>query len=112
MVTATRDAISPADPAQATGGRDNRIAQLIITVFGLYARSESNWLSVASVVRLMTDLGVDAQAARSSISRLKRREILRSERHDGAAGYALADPTLEMLAEGDVRIFERVRAVA
>jgi phenylacetic acid degradation operon negative regulatory protein len=101
-----------ARPAAAVGGRDARLAQLIITIFGLYARAEHNWLSVASVVRLMADLGVDGQAVRSSISRLKRREVLRSERYGGAAGYSLAGPTLEVLAEGDVRIFERTRAVA
>jgi phenylacetic acid degradation operon negative regulatory protein len=96
-------------PASA---RDTRLAHLILTIFGLYARAERNWLSVASVVRLMADLGVDGQAARSSISRLKRRGVLCSERHAGAAGYSLAGPTLEVLAEGDVRIFERARAVA
>lgn len=96
----------------ASGGREVRLAQLIITVFGLYARAERNWLSVASVVMLMADLGADGQAVRSSISRLKRRELLRSERHVGAAGYSLTTQTLEVLAEGDKRIFERVRAVA
>jgi phenylacetic acid degradation operon negative regulatory protein len=92
------------------GGRDTRISQWIVTIFGLYARAESNWLSVASVVRLMADLGVDAQPVRSSISRLKRRGVLQSERHAGTAGYSLGEPTLAMLAEGDVRIFERRRA--
>lgn len=96
----------------AGGGREARLAQLIITLFGLYARSEHNWLSVASVVRLMADLGVDGQAVRSSVSRLKRRGVLHSQRHTGAAGYSLSDSTLAMLAEGDVRIFERRRAVA
>jgi len=99
------------EPA-ATAGRDTRISQLIFTIFGLYARAERNWLSVASVVRLLSDLGVDGQAARNSISRLKRRGVLCSERHEGAAGYSLAGPTLEVLAEGDVRIFERTRAAA
>lgn len=96
----------------AAGARDSRLGPLILTVFGLYARGEQNWLSVASLVRLMGDLGVEGQAVRSAISRLKRRDVLRSERHDGAAGYSLAAPALETLAEGDVRIFERVRAVA
>lgn len=101
------------EPASvASTGREARLAQLIITVFGLYARTERNWLSVASVVRLMADLGVDGQAVRSSVSRLKRRGLLRSERHQGAAGYSLTNQTLEVLAEGDRRIFERVRAVA
>jgi len=91
-------------------GRDTHIAQLITSLFGLYARAEGNWLSVASVIALMADLGAEGQAVRSSISRLKGREVLRSERRDGAAGYSLTGPTLEVLAEGDVRIFERVRA--
>ena len=42
------------EPA-ATAGRDTRISQLIFTIFGLYARAESNWLSVASVVRLLAE---------------------------------------------------------
>lgn len=89
---------------------DARLAQLIITIFGLYARDEGNWLSVASLVTLMADLGADDQASRSSISRLKRRGVLDSDRRDGVAGYSLPASTLELLAEGDVRIFERVRA--
>ncbi|MBV6696766.1 PaaX family transcriptional regulator [Kitasatospora aureofaciens] len=93
-------------------GRDARHGPLIITTFGLYARGEENWLSVASVVRLMGDLGVEPPAVRSSVSRLKRRGVLESERQAGAAGYSLAPSVLETLAEGDVRIFERVRAVA
>lgn len=93
-------------------GRDTRIAQLIISIFGLYARAEGNWLSVASVVALMADLGADSQAVRSSVSRLKRRGVLQSERHASAAGYSLTGPALEVLAEGDARIFERVRATA
>jgi len=99
------------EPA-ATAGRDIRVSQLIFTIFGLYARAEHNWLSVASVVRLLADLGVDGQAARNSISRLKRRGVLRSERHGRVAGYSLDGPTLEMVAEGDVRIFDRPRARA
>uniref|UniRef100_UPI00389B3797 PaaX family transcriptional regulator n=1 Tax=Streptomyces kaniharaensis TaxID=212423 RepID=UPI00389B3797 len=93
-------------------GRDARHGPLIITSFGLYARGEENWLSVASVVRLMGDLGVEPQAVRSSIHRLKRRGVLASDRHAGAAGYSLVPSVLETLAEGDVRIFERVRAGA
>lgn len=84
--------------------------QLIVTIYGLYAREEGNWLSIAAVVRLMDDLGVDGQAVRSSISRLKRRDTLRSLRLDGAAGYALSPSALEAVREGDRRIFDRRRA--
>ncbi|MFD5831088.1 PaaX family transcriptional regulator C-terminal domain-containing protein [Lentzea sp. NPDC060358] len=101
--------VSPAETSQP--GRD-RLGPLIITLFGLYARGEDNWLSVASVVQLMAELGVEGQAVRSSISRLKRRGVVVADRRDGAAGYALAEATLETLAEGDTRIFERRRATA
>ena len=97
------------EPA-AAGGRDTRLSPLILTVYALYARIEDNWLSVASLIRLMSDLGFDGPAVRSSISRLKRRGVLRSERHGGGAGYSLESATLEVLAEGDSRIFERARA--
>jgi phenylacetic acid degradation operon negative regulatory protein len=86
--------------------------QLIVTVYGLYAREAGGWLSVASVVRLLADLGVDEPAVRSSISRLKRRGLLEARRVGGAAGYALSPAALEILADGDARIFGRRRATA
>ena len=84
--------------------------QLIVTVYGLYARAEGGWMSVASLVSLLADLGVDEPAVRSSISRLKRREILRASRRAGAAGYELSPAAQAILAEGDHRIFRRERA--
>lgn len=85
--------------------------QLILTLYGLYAREEHNWLSVNSVVRLLGDLDVDSAGVRSSISRLKRRGVLQSMRADNAAGYALSGETVEVIREGDIRIFSRKRAV-
>src|SRR5262249_46655449 len=85
--------------------------QLIVTLYGLYARDEHNWLSVAALVRLMGELGVDGQAVRSSVSRLKRRDTLRSLSVAGAAGYSLSPAALEVLREGDARIFHTRRAV-
>jgi phenylacetic acid degradation operon negative regulatory protein len=82
----------------------------IITLFGMYARLDDNWLPIGPVVSLMADLGVDGTAVRSSISRLKRRGILIPGKRGGVAGYALAQPTLRLLAEGDVRIFQHDRA--
>ncbi|HLI36698.1 MAG TPA: PaaX family transcriptional regulator C-terminal domain-containing protein [Streptosporangiaceae bacterium] len=97
-------------PAEDAGSREAQPRQLIVTIFGLYARAERNWLSVASVIALMADLGVDSPAVRSSVSRLKRRGVLESERHGGVAGYALSGSALKMLAESDRRIFQRSRA--
>jgi phenylacetic acid degradation operon negative regulatory protein len=86
--------------------------QLIVTVYGLYAREEHNWLSVAALVRLLADLGVDGQAVRSSVYRLKKRGILRSLAMSGSAGYALSGDALAILTEGDTRIFRAYRASA
>lgn len=80
---------------------------LIVTVYGLYAREVGGWLSISSLIRLLAELGVDAQSVRSSISRLKRRGILVSERREGKAGYALSSYARSMLETGDKRIFQR-----
>jgi phenylacetic acid degradation operon negative regulatory protein len=86
--------------------------QLILSLYGLYAREEGNWLSVASLITLMADLGTDSAAVRSSVSRLKRRGVLDAARRNGQAGYALSADSLEVLREGDHRIWSRPRATA
>jgi phenylacetic acid degradation operon negative regulatory protein len=80
---------------------------LIVSTYGAFARDAGGWLSVASLIRLMAELGVDEPSVRSSISRLKRRGLLAAARLDGAAGYELSAPAREILAEGDRRIFQR-----
>lgn len=89
---------------------DTTPRRLILTLYGLYARDERNWLSVRSVVALMADVGVDSSGVRSSISRLKRRGVLESLKVGSTAGYSLSDDALEVLREGDVRIFGPKRA--
>lgn len=86
--------------------------RLIVSVYGLYARERGGALSVASLVRLLGDLGVDGQAVRSAVSRLKRRGLLEPEKVGGSAGYRLSAAASDVLAEGDERIFTRRRAGA
>jgi phenylacetic acid degradation operon negative regulatory protein len=83
---------------------------LIVTIYGLYAREHGGWMSVAALIKLMAELGIDEPAVRSSISRLKRRGVLEAARENGAAGYALSELGREMLREGDQRIFRRPTA--
>jgi phenylacetic acid degradation operon negative regulatory protein len=90
--------------------RSARLRHLIVTIYGLYARSDGGWLSVATLIRLLGDLQVEEPAARSAISRLKRRGILQSQRYGGSAGYQLSAEALDILREGDARIFRRQRA--
>jgi phenylacetic acid degradation operon negative regulatory protein len=97
-------------PADESTVRSARLRHLIITVYGLYARHDGGWLSVATLIRLLADIGIEEPAARSAISRLKRRGILQSRRYGGAAGYQLSAEALAILREGDERIFRRRRA--
>ncbi|HUD77412.1 MAG TPA: PaaX family transcriptional regulator C-terminal domain-containing protein [Streptosporangiaceae bacterium] len=80
---------------------------LIVTIYGLYARDCDGWFSIASLIRLMAELGVDEPAVRSAISRLKQRGLLESQRRGGAIGYGVSGRGSEILAEGDRRIFHR-----
>lgn len=107
-MTAVADAADPSGIDEISAPIPPR--RLIVTVYGLYARERGGWLSVASLVRLLADVGVNGQAVRSAVSRLKRRGLLEAERVDGAAGYRVSEPGLELLAEGDERIFGRRRA--
>ena len=89
---------------------DHSPRHLILSLFGLYARDGANWLSVRSLIALMTDLDVDASATRSSVSRLKKRGVLEPAKADGQAGYRLSASALAVLREGDARIWSRPRA--
>lgn len=106
-MTAVAETNEPGGDATA---RSARLRQLIITVYGLYARHDGGWLSVAALIRLLADLGIDEPAARSAISRLKRRGILQARRYGASAGYQLSAEALGILREGDARIFRRRRA--
>jgi phenylacetic acid degradation operon negative regulatory protein len=106
-VTAVAETNEPGGDATA---RSARLRHLIVAVYALYARSDGGWLSVAALIRLLSDLGIDEPAVRSAISRLKRRGILQSQRYGGTAGYQLSAGALAILREGDARIFRRRRA--
>jgi phenylacetic acid degradation operon negative regulatory protein len=96
-------------------GGDVLVAQpraLIVTIYGLYARDADGWFSIAALIKLMAELGVDEPAVRSAISRLKVRGLLESRRVDGAAGYGLSAGGQQILSDGDRRIFRRPPARA
>lgn len=80
---------------------------LIVSIYGLYAHAPGSGISVAALIRLMAELGVDGPAVRSSISRLKRTGILEPGRVGGAAGYLATERARAILEEGEARIFGR-----
>ncbi|WP_125099072.1 PaaX family transcriptional regulator [Leucobacter chromiireducens] len=85
-----------------------RPQHLIITVFGIYARTRP--VAVADLISLMADLGVEPGAVRSTVSRLKGRGMLISTRTGGIAAYRLSDALESVYAAGDRRIFAQQRA--
>src|SRR3954453_21554181 len=78
-----------------------------MTFFGAFLRRLGGWIAVANLIALMAELDLDAQSVRSSVSRLKRRGVIASERRDGAAGYRLTAHGEAILRAGDARIFAR-----
>jgi phenylacetic acid degradation operon negative regulatory protein len=78
---------------------------LILDVYGAYVRSLGGWLAVSDLVALMALLGVEEPAVRSAVSRMTRRGLLEPETREGKRGYGLTGSALEILAEGDRRIF-------
>src|SRR5919202_2234457 len=80
---------------------------LLMTFFGAFLRRLGGWIAGADLVALMGDLGLDAQAVRSAVSRLKRRGVIAPERRGGAAGYRLTERGLAILEAGDARIYGR-----
>src|SRR3954468_16056435 len=81
-----------------------------MTFFGAFLRRLGGWIAVADLITLMAELELDAQSVRSSVSRLKRRGVIASERRDGAAGYRLTGRGEAILRAGDARIFARAQA--
>ncbi|MEU0068090.1 PaaX family transcriptional regulator C-terminal domain-containing protein [Streptomyces sp. NPDC006332] len=79
---------------------------LIVTFYGAYGRFAPGPVPVAELIRLLAAVGVDAPSVRSSVSRLKRRGLLRPARTaQGAAGYELSPEARQLLDDSDRRIY-------
>ena len=87
-----------------------RPQHLIVTVFGRFGRERGGLFPIAQLIGLMDALGVDAGAVRSSVSRLKQRGILVSDRSGPAPAYRLSRSLDEAFDAGDHRIFGARRA--
>ena len=87
--------------------RASRPQSLIITIYGAYSRQLGGWLSVATLLTLMREVGIDDPSVRSALSRFKRRGILDAERRGAVAGYALAESARRTFDIGDARVLER-----
>jgi phenylacetic acid degradation operon negative regulatory protein len=93
-----------ADPvASLTGALPPKVP--ILTIYGLYARKLGNWLAIADLIRLMADLGYAEQVTRSAASRMKKGGLLEPQTLEQVPGYRLSAAAIDILADGDARIF-------
>jgi phenylacetic acid degradation operon negative regulatory protein len=76
----------------------------ILYIYGGFVRRLGGWLRVATLLQLMSELGVEAQAVRAAVARMKSGGLLASSRRGGVAGYALTPKAWQILEEGDRRI--------
>ncbi|WP_102157550.1 PaaX family transcriptional regulator [Zhihengliuella halotolerans] len=87
-----------------------RHQQLILTIYGLYGREGTGSLPVSTLIQLLGDLGHEAPGVRSAVSRMKSKGVLTSSKQGGSATYRLSASALEIVEEGDARIFAPYRA--
>lgn len=83
--------------------------QLILTIYGLYGRQAGGQLPISVLIQMLGDLGYDAPAVRSAVSRLKAKGVLASVTGGGLARYELSEASLKLISEGDERIFAPAR---
>lgn len=87
---------------------------LIVTYYGAYGRGSghgaaADTVPVATLIRLLGTVGVDPPSVRSAVSRLKRRGLLvPAKTAEGAAGYAPSADAVQLLDDGDRRIYGRL----
>lgn len=104
------DSDVPPVPGDEIEAGSPRPQHLIVTLFALYGRPHDRSIAIARLITLMSHLGVDSNAVRSSASRLKSRGLLVSDRSNGTAAYRLSESVEGMFSSGDHRIFQRERA--
>ncbi|WP_419998539.1 PaaX family transcriptional regulator C-terminal domain-containing protein [Streptomyces boninensis] len=81
---------------------------LIVSFYGAYGRDVGDGrVPVAGLIRLLAEVGVDAPAVRSAVSRLKRRGFLAAAGSTRASAYLLTADARQTLDDGDRRIYER-----
>jgi phenylacetic acid degradation operon negative regulatory protein len=84
--------------------------QLVLTLFGAYARPRDRQVWSGGLVRVLGELGVSPGAARVTLTRLAARGMLTRSKAGRLVHYAITSRTAAILAEGDERIFTFGRA--
>ncbi|MGW0710331.1 PaaX family transcriptional regulator [Streptomyces sp. NPDC002643] len=83
----------------------NSTQLLILAVHGRYSRLLRGWSSVADLITLLERLGVPAQATRSAVTRMTRRDLLVPQRRGTVRGYAATAKAQLIFEEGDEVVY-------
>lgn len=94
------------------GGMKLQHQNLLVTLYGLYGQSPGSSLPVSVIVEMFGALGIKAQATRSTISRLKSREVLINERTGNESHYQLSSEIVDRFRKDDQRIFAPSRSTS
>jgi len=79
--------------------------RLLVTLLGDYWRSKSDPIPSAALVALLSEFGIGHDGARSALSRLSRRRMLRCVRQGRRTAYELTGSALAYLDDGAQTIF-------
>ncbi len=78
---------------------------VIVTIFGAFVQRTGNWIAVADLISLLGELGIEEPSVRAAVARLKKSGLLLPVTRADAAGYSAGPEFVEILRDGDARIF-------
>ncbi|MBI2918168.1 MAG: winged helix DNA-binding protein [Chloroflexi bacterium] len=87
-----------------------RATQLILTLYGDYARHRGGELGFEALADVMDNLGLSDQALRSALSRMVRRGLLQAQRQGRRSYYSLTETGWTILVKGAEKIFRQSQA--
>jgi len=93
--------INERDRGKAHPVRPIQSRSLLLEFLGAFGRRVGGWFPVATLVNLMTALGLDESNVRTALSRLKQKGWLVAERRKGGTGYSLSALAVASLNAGD-----------
>jgi len=79
----------------------------MLTLYGDYIRFRGKEIGIGSLIKLLGNFDLSERSIRSAVSRMCRAGLLKVRRSGGKSYYSLTNEGLQMLKEGEHRIFER-----
>lgn len=79
----------------------------MLTLYGDYIRFRGKEIGIGSLIKLLGNFDLSERSIRSAVSRMCLAGLLKARRSGGKSYYSLTAEGLEMLKEGERRIFER-----